>query len=380
MRISGRLIDTVKVGLPAYTYFYTVGSVGFWIPLYAKDLGWSYTVITLLATLYFIFITPSNIISGIITDALGNPSRILALGMIGNALTTLLMPYTRTPGELMLLRALQGMSLATSLPLAIGSLSLMHGVARGVGIAVVFQGMGMASGSIAGGMIISRLGYAALFHTATLLSLASAILAYTWRYDYRPAGGNILGSLRRIPIGVVIMIVAMIARNTFASGVFSILSIVFSRSRGLTLGETGLALALNPVMQVLTAIIAPRIVRGREVYAYSAGLAVSGLVFYIYSIASTSIHIYMAQALLGASFAVTATSGNIYMISNSPREIRYTASSLFTFSFNMGWVIGTLIAGPVMDHYSPETWINISIYGSIASGLIALSTLAYDNK
>ncbi len=375
-----RIPETIKAGLPAYTYFYTVGSVGFWLPLYAEGLGFSYTHITLLATVYFALITPSTVLSSIIVDALGNPSRVLALSMLGNGVATMLMPHTTSVTGLIALRALQGISLAASIPLTIGSLSIMHGVRRGVGISVVLQGLGMASGSLLGGILIDMLGYTGLFYSASILSIASALLSYAWNFEYRGGGVEVLKYLKLIPLPVLIVVAVMAARNFFASGVFSVLTIIFKKLLGLGIGETGIALSINPVMQTVTALTVHERVRGREVHAYALGLALTGIVFLMYLNASGPMMIYAAQALLGTGFGLASVAGNIYIISRSPREIRYTASSLFTFAFNLGWVLGTLFAGPLMDAYSPQAWVKASVIGSIIAGLSALSILPVERR
>ncbi|MCE4602461.1 MAG: MFS transporter [Desulfurococcales archaeon] len=376
----GTLAEILMLGLPAYTYFYTVGSVGFWLPLYAKELGWSYTIITLLATVYFLAITPSNILSGILADATGKPSTILAMGMTLNAAATAAMPYTREPGLLMALRVIQGLGLATSLPMALGSLSLAHGITRGVGVTVVMQGLGMATGSLAGGILVERLGYEGLFHSAALLSLLSAMLALRWRIEKPPQGAGVLRGLRRLPLPVIVVASALAARNIFASGVFSILTIFFNMRIGLSLATTGVALALNPIMQMIAGLTAPRLVTGREVLAYSTGLASTSVVFAIYLYSTGPMEVYAAQALLGLLFGVASVAGNIYIISRSPSELRYTASSLFSFAFNLGWILGTTVAGPVMDAYGPEAWIKASIPGTLIAGASALAALKLEDR
>ncbi len=373
LRQATRLLaETIKLGLPAFTYFYTVGSVGFWLPLYVKGLDWSYTLINLLATVYFLAITPSNIISGILADVTGKPSLILAAGMTVNAIATSLMPYTVDPHTMMILRVVQGLGLATSLPLALGGLSLLHGVSRGVGITVIMQGLGMASGSLLGGALVETLGYAAMFHSSALLSLISAMLALRWSVEARPVRISILDVARRIPRYVLVVPLTLTLRNIFASGVFAVLSIIFSVRTGLSIVETAVALAINPLAQMVMGLAGPRLVRGWELYAYSLGLASTGLSFLIYLYATSPMDVYMAQLLLGAGFGLASVAGNIYIISNSPREIRYTASSLFSFAFNLGWILGTSVAGGVMDNLGMDAWMKASVPGTILSALSAV--------
>jgi len=375
-----KLLDTIRAGLPAFTYFYTVGSISFWISLYARELGWGYALINLLATVYFVALTPSNIIAGMLADVTGKPGLLLALGMAGNGIASVLMPHVGHPLSLLSLRALQGISLATSLPLALGSLSILHGVRGGVAITVLFTGSGMASGALAGGLIVEHIGFKPLFYSTALISFTASILSMGWEPPPLERPASIFKSLRKMPLSFIAVITALAVRNTFSSGVFAIVSIYFTRHVGLSPDIAGIALALNPVTQAITSLIVSRYIAGRELVCYSLGLSTTGVVFTLYYIAHDPVTVLAAQLLLGASFGTVMVSGNTYLISNAPRELRYTASSLFSFAFNLGWILGTLIAGPYMDSHSPESWLRIAILGALAAGIIGLTPLAGRNR
>ncbi|MCE4598688.1 MAG: MFS transporter [Desulfurococcales archaeon] len=368
-------LDTIRAGLPAFTYFYTVGSIGFWISLYAKELQWGYTLINLLATVYFIALTPSNIVAGILADITGRPGLLLTLGMAGNGVTSLLMPHTEHPITLLALRAFQGISLATSLPLALGSLSILYGVRGGVAITVLFTGSGMASGALAGGLLVQYFGFTHLFYSTALISFVASLLSLGWEPPPLERPRSITESLKKMPPSYIAVITALAMRNTFSSGVFAIVSIYFTKHVGLDSHVTGLALALNPVTQAITSLLVSRYISGRELIYYSLGLSMTSIVFTLYYIANDPITVLTAQLLLGASFGTVMVSGNMYLISNAPRELRYTASSLFSFAFNLGWILGTVIAGPYMDVHTPESWIKVAIIGTLASGIVGITPL-----
>ena len=150
------------------------------------------------------------------------------------------------------------------------------------------------------------------------------------------------------------------------------LSIIFSLRIGLNIVETAIALALNPLAQMILGLAGPRLVRGWELYAYSIGLASTGLSFLLYLYSTSPLDVYTAQILLGAGFGLASVAGNIYIISNSPREVRYTASSLFSFAFNLGWILGTSVSGAIMDAMGLDAWIKASVPGTILSSLAAI--------
>jgi len=370
---------TFRAGLPAFAYYYTVGSVGFWIPLYAKSLGWPYSEVTLLSTVYFLALTPSTFMAGFLADAVGRPGLIVALGMIGNALSTSLMAFVKSFPLLSSLRALQGVSLATSLPIAIGALSKMHGTRRGVSIVAIFNGVGLALGAVAGALILPRLGFAPLFLSSTILSILAATVMFGWSPPYRSLGvSGVLRGLRRVPLSVYVAALSLALRTFFTSGVFSILSVLFKKVIGLSIVATGLALAVNPLTQALVTPLVSRAVANREIYTYSIGLMSTSAVFYLYLKAFELpaglklVGVLSAQALLGLVYDTIMISGNTYIISRSPEEIRYTSSSMFSLSFDVGWIVGSAVAGVYMDIYGPMSWVRISLIGCIVAGLLAL--------
>lgn len=377
----GNRLDTIRAGIPAFAYFYTVGSIGFWLPLYAKNLGWPYLYVTLLSTVYFIAVTPSTVLAGALADLTGKPNIILSTGMALNALTSALMAHIEDPPSMLIVRTVQGISLSVSIPLALGSLSLMHGVARGVAFTAVFSGAGMAAGAAVSGILINYHGFQPLFYSTAAISMLAAIASLTWSLPVslkRTEG--FLEALKKVKPGVFIFMVALVMRNFFASGVFSIISIVFARLIGLNPIATGIALSVNPLIQSLWSSMIYRIVRDKEAILYSLGILGGALVFKLYLIADNLPIALAAQALLGISYGTIVVSGNSYIIGKSPERIRYTASSFYGFAFNLGWILGTIIAGPYMDLYGPREWVHLASIGLVFTSIIPLSTLLFNNK
>jgi MFS family permease len=369
--------------LPAFAYYYTVGSVGFWIPLYLKNLGWSYSLVTWAATVYFAVLTPSTLASGLIADLAGEPGRLVCIGLSLNAIAVeAIILFHSSPALVFAARALQGLGLAAALPVALGALSLTAGVRRGVGLTAIAVATGMASGSLAGGLLASRgPGLESAFHTAALVSAAAAAATCLWSPPV-PLGPrpSIREALGLVPPSVWLAASALVVRNIFASGVFSVLPVLFHRILGASLAVTAVALAANPVAQSATVPLAERVTAGRELAAYSLGLAGTALVFHSYLAWHTPAGLVAAQLLLGVDYAFIMIGGNSYILSRSPPRIRYTASSIYNLSFNTGWILGTLTAGPFMDHYGPEAWVSLSRLGCLAAGTLASATILIEGR
>jgi MFS family permease len=378
-------IAELRAAIPAFIYYYTVGSVGFWIPLYAKDLGWPYKEVTLLSAIYFLALTPSTFLTGFIADAVGRPNVIVSIGMLGNAITTFLMPFTRSFSLLALLRAVQAISLATSLPIALGILSRAYGTLRGVSIVAVFNGAGSTLGALMGSLLLPHYGFLPLFLSASILSLIAFVAMFNWRVPYKAVGTRgVLRGLKRIPLSVYIAASSLAIRTFFSGGVFSVLSVLFKRVLNLSVFVTGIALAVNPLTQALASPLISKAVKRRELYTYSIGLASTSLVFYLYLKALglpyslRTAGVLGAQALLGVVYVTIMISGNTYIISNSPEEIRYTSSSLFSLTFDLGWILGSSVAGFYMDVHGPMSWVRLSLIGCVVAGLVALSAKLFE--
>ncbi len=333
------------------------------MPLYAKELGFSYLEVQLLATVYFLVITPATVVAGFLADKTGRPGFIVVSGMALNAVACALMGHLYTPPSLMADRVVQALGLATAFPIALGALSLALGVRRGVGSNSFIMASGMAAGSLAGGYIVEEHGYRLLFYSASMVSLLAAAVALKTRFPRPGERPRLFEALRRVSRGVWIVLAGLLARNTLATGVYAVLAVIFNKVLGLTLFETAVALSVNPVVQALASMPISSLAKGRELAVYSMGLAGTSLVFLIYYTAGGFYDVLAAQVVQGLSFAAINVAGNMYVISRTPEEIRYTASSLFGFFFNLGWITGTLAAGVFMDAYGPEAWLRVAIVG-----------------
>ncbi len=368
---SRPLRDLAAYSAPVFAYMYTVGSVGFWLPLYAKINGFTYLEVQLLATVYFIVIAPSVLIAGWLSDRTGRPGEIAFLGMILNAVAVALMPSIMRPFPLMADRVIQALGLSTAAPVALGALSLVLGVSRGVGSSAFIMASGMAIGSIVGGVLVEYLGFPALFYSASIISIIAGVMALTTEFPRVRGERGLLFALRRVPLSAWIVLLGLLFRNTLATGVYAILAIIFHQIVGLTILETALALSINPIVQAFFSLQVSRLAEGRELPIYSLALASTSIVFTLYYFSKTLILILVAQVVQGIVYSTISVSGNMYVISKTPEEIRYTASSLYSLFFNIGWITGTLTAGIYMNIFGPVSWIRLSI---ILLPLVGLGT------
>lgn len=352
----------VVAGFPAFSYMFTVGTIGFWLPLYVQEiLGYTHSMTEYLATAYFVALSLGSIASGSLTDRTGKPQLTAFSGLVINAATIWLMGHTESFPIMLLLRVIQGLGLSTAIPVALGSLSLIAGESMGVGLTSLFMSSGMALGSLVGGLIVQFYGYPPLFSAASLVSLLGGIVALSLRVkpETRPPR---LRELARLLRGeVLVVLVGIFMRQTLATGVYALLAVILKLVLHLSLVETTIALTVNPLVQGVLSMAIARRTQAYSRLMYPSGVALTGIVFTLLA-ASTGrpLLAIFAMILQGASFAMVNIAGNYIVITGLPREMRYTASSLFNTFFNLGWISGTLLAGIALQSLSPIEWIKLS--------------------
>jgi MFS family permease len=375
VRRNSKLLMIAYAGLPAFAYMFTVGSIGFWLPLFVKEeVGYTYLETELIATVYFASLALGGVLAGYMTDKSEKPNLTAFAGLAINALVIYLMPRVPSFSSMLVLRIVQGLGLSTAIPVALGSLSLLAGETLGVGFTSLFMSTGMAVGSLFGGIIIHSEGYTSLFDITAVLSLAAALASLQIRVPRRRQPRISFKELFHHVRGrVSVVLLGITLRQVLSTGVYALLVVYFKTLLGLNLIETALALSINPVVQGILSIPLSRYASKRGETMFSLGILLTSLVFTLIYLASKIPWLaYASMVTQGIAFAMVSVSGNYIVISSLPEKIRYTASSLFNLGFNLGWIIGTAITGIVLVYIEPLRWL------LIASGsLILLSLLIF---
>ncbi len=346
--------------------YYTIGVIGFYLPLYARSIGASFTLVELLATAYYIVATPMSFVYGRLADIFGKPRLLLLLGIGINTVACSFMAFSRDPYELLVLRAVQGFALGAAVPLATVVAAEIIGVRSGVGLSGTFSGIAFTLGSIIGGFLIAYAGFTLAFLSVAIFSaVAFVLLAVAEMPEHGVARESsirrMISDLKVMPFSIIIVYLALLLRTIGGSGVFVIMSVYLRELIGASMIMLSIAMAANPFVQALFMNMASSISYNREKLFYSLGMLLTGLVFLVYLVATSVYHIILANALLGFAWSFIMTSGNIYIIRNAPQRVKYTAVSLFTTAFNASWIIGTILAGPVMDAYGIKAWVGIAL-------------------
>lgn len=365
---SPSLLRSLAVLAAPAVMFYTIGVVGFFLPIRVKELGGNYTVISLLATAYYATAAPASVLLGRVADVIGRPKLLLASGMLLNALTCALIGLVDDVKLLVVLRAVQGLALASSIPIAMIAASDVLGVGAGVGLTGTFNAAGFAAGALTGGLLSEALGFEGAFAAASLVSLFAATAVCLARTPYRRAThGGWVKDLALIPPRLWALYLALFLRNAGASGVFAVLPVYIKSTLSTSEATVGFLLALNPLSQMLFMRKVSRLAEGRELSCYAGGLALTSAVMLCYIGSGSPEAFAAANLLLGFTWSLIMVSANMYIVKSAPEAVRYTCASLFTTSFNAAWIVGTAVGGVWMDAHGVTSWMAVAAALSLAA-------------
>ena len=382
--------SSIAIGLP---------SIGDELAMDAILLGWVATAYLLAAAMFLVPI-------GRIADIYGR-KRIFTYGMITYTAASLLSAISTSAAMLISFRVLQGIGGAMIFSTGVAILTSVfppeeRGRVLGINVAAVYAGLSL--GPFVGGLLTQYLGWRSIFWANVPLGLLIiALIFWKLKGEWAEARGekfDIVGSiiyslmliammygftmLPELPGAVLILagalgIVAFVKwenrvehpvlhinlfRNnrvfalsnlaalinysaTFAVGF--LLSLYLQYIKGLTPQNAGLVLVASPVVQAIFSPFAGRLsdkIEPRIVSSAGMGLAVIGLIFFIFLDKTTSLWFIIAGLIiLGLGFALfTSPNTNAVMSSVEKRFYGVASATLATMRqlgmmFSMGMVM-----------------------------------------
>jgi len=323
--------------------------------LYAAELGASIGIIGLIIGLYSITNTPANILFGRLIDRVGYKVPLIA-GLIGDALSMFLYSVCRLPIHLASVRMLHGTTGGLVGP-ATMSITADYSRRAQKGRAMSFYGMSIATATLVGyglsGVIVSRLGYKALFLFGTIMLTIGAGLGWLLP-DYRsksdtlaktsPAGLKKVSALLKRR-GLIVAYCSIFAQYFTFGGVVTLLPL-YIRSLGMEVFHTGMLLATFALMFIIAQLPSGRLsdkVGRRIPTAIGLSLGIFSLVL-LPSLATFPL-LAMALALYGIAYGILFPSISALIADHTTPEERGMATGIFHALLTAGVAVGAPIMG-----------------------------------
>jgi MFS transporter, DHA1 family, multidrug resistance protein len=328
--------------------------LGFVMPLralYARDIGASSVEIGLMATVFLLAsfaVTPAI---GWLSDRMG-PRTVLGLSLLTYAcLLAAYVPVT-SPGALIALRALEGVSAAGVLTPA---RVLMHTMAppdrygEALGLVSTARTVGILAGPAVGSLLAIGVGYAPAFLAAsgvlTLTALAVFIVLRP-HTEVTPQVVRQAPTFSRGFTGPLALAYGLAAVLAWPQGMTPAIWSLYMQDRGASLLLIGLsfttfALAAS-ALAPLAGRISDRYGRWRPIVA---GLVLSGVVYCVYGLRLPPEWLVALALVEGAGLAVARVTTDGFLADHVPQGLQGRIHARFSAAGTAGSLLGAMVSG-----------------------------------
>jgi len=352
--------------------------------LYASTLGASVGIIGLIIGLYSVTNTPANILFGRLIDRVGYKFPLIA-GLIGDALSMFLYSVSRLPIHLALVRALHGVSGGLVGPATMSATADSSRKAQ-KGRAMSFYGMALAAATLVGyglsGILVSRLGYQALFLFGAAVLMAGVVISLLLPRASKkgditattsPGFKKVKGLLKRR--GLIVAYCSIFAQYFTFGGVVTLLPL-YVGGLGMEAFHVGMLLAIFAIMfiiiQLPSGAFSDRVGR---LTPTTIGLSLGIVSLVILTSAATLPLLAVVMALYGTAYGILFPSISALVADYTSPEERGLATGIFHALLTAGVAIGAPVIGWVGEAAGVQLGLVLTPGIMVLALVIALTSL-----
>ncbi len=361
------------------------------LPLYAQSFGVPVSAIGMAVAIYGLARFFVAVPSGRVADWLGRRPT-LAIGGIISATGSFWCAAATGYPEFIVARFVSGAGAGIVLTTGQVVLADISTPERRGRIISIYQGcflFAVGIGPLPGGILAERFGLAAPFQAygaASLLAMLVAWFAVKETKGLGQGGGGsvqsghvVLSFVKQIgvlmrQIGfVLVSIISLANAVTRTGGLFVIVPVFASVQLGLSVAEIGFGMALGSVFGLIAAYPAGILVDryGRKAVIVPATL-VSGASMLLFVVAPNVLWFDVACVVWGIAASVGGTAPAAYAADSAPPGMNAAAMSTFRMVGDLGYVIGPIALGLVVDAQGPELGLLLAAAISVIVGLLFL--------
>ena len=328
--------------------------LGFVMPLrtlYAREIGASSVEVGLMATSFLLasfVVTPAI---GWLSDPVGYRN-ILGLSLLTYAwLLAAYVPVT-SPGALIALRALEGVSAAGVLTPA---RALMNTVApperygEALGLVTTARYVGILAGPAVGALLASSVGYTPAFLTASGVLTLTALAVFLW---LPPQTVVLLHAAEPVPdfasgfTGSLVLAYGLAVVLGWPQGVTPAIWSSYMHERGASLPLIGLSYTIFALAASALAPMAGRIAdRHGRWRPMLTGLMLSGVIYCVYGFRLPLAWIMALTLVEGVGLAVARVATDGFLADHVPQDLQGRIHALFSAAGTAGSLAGATVAG-----------------------------------
>ncbi len=357
------------------------------IALYASELGAGVGIVGLIVGLYSITNTPANILWGRLIDRVGYKMPLIA-SLFGDALSMFFYSICRLPLHLALVRVLHGITGAAIGPATMSAIAGDSDATR-KGRGMAFYGMSIGAATLVGfglsALLVSRLGYKAVFLCGAALPLIGVVLGVllpgSRRRDLAEPGTSAGEGWRKVTDllrkrGLIGPYCAIFAQYFTFGGVVTLLPLYMS-NLGMEAFHVGIMMATFAVMFIILQLpvgaLSDRI--GRSGLT-AAGLTLGIVALVLMPSVETFPWLVVIMAVYGVAYGTIFPSISAMVADHTSPGERGTATGMFHAFLTAGVAIGA----PVMGWVGGVLGVDMGLMLSAAVMILALAVTLFIRK
>jgi MFS transporter, DHA1 family, multidrug resistance protein len=355
------------------------------LPLYAETFGVSATAIGMAIAVYGLARFVMAIPSGQIADKWGRRPA-LAIGGLLSAAGNFWSVYADAYPEFMVARFVAGAGAGMVVTTGSVVLADITTKERRGRVISIYQGtfiFAVGIGPLPGGFLAQNYGLLAPFWFCAAASLIAGSVAlfavketrHLAREKEAKSGGlpPLRQQLALLWGNTGFMLVSGIALTnalTRTGGLFNIVPIIGSFRVGLDYDEIGIGLGVGSVLGLLAVYPAGMAVDrwGRKAVIVPATI-ITGASFMLFAVADSFLTFAAANALWGVASSIGGSAPAAYAADSAPPGMNASAMSLFRMLGDIGYVVGPILLGFIVDVQGTESALYLSTFLLVAIGI-----------
>ncbi len=345
-------------------------------PAFAEGLGANLAMIGVYGSAVGVAMVLLSIPIGSISDRIGRRG-VMALGYALFITVPLLYTISREPIHLLAARLLLGIAQGSTFSIGFVWISEAAPTRRRAliqGLYMVMMGSGFTLGPVLGGFASSTWGYYTAFAISSLLGAAGLVCLFFSGKEPVRDSPRIHGVSLREAISDARVLAAGVSNfvNTLMYSALITFYPLYGAFLGLTSSEIGLCFTVRGLVSTTVRFPAGAVSRGKTAMKLmTLSLAVSAFLYFVLAVSSTLVALLLILALLGITYGVFLTSGNVYVTQEASPEHRGAAMGVYSSFGNVSNVVSPLILGGVAQIWGLEATFEVTaIVASI--GILAI--------
>ncbi len=377
MEIKGLNREVALIIAAVFLYFTALGGIGSVISRFSRELGAATFETGLIFSLGPMIGVLTRLPTGVLADRYGS-KYFMMLGGLAVTVSALYASTVSSPGEVYLVRALQGLSMGLFISASIAAVSI-YGYIEYLRQLLSYRAAVISLSALIGPLIatsfVDLYGYAAAFYLLAVFGVssivASALLPDKKLYRGRGSAPRILEVIRN---GVVATLLILPLVN---GGVFFALNSLL-QDHVYTLGQPsitiGKALFVAGLTGLVSRLYAVKLIdRIGSVATLSLGVLLEAVgMTILVPWSGDLVQLLISMGLFGWGIGLTVPSGQYILLSNVAEDTRNTATAFYATGFDIGGTAGVI----GFSYIAGELGFNAS-YVAMAIILFTASTALY---